>query len=116
LRIPAHLLALGILVMCVVGSFAIRNTLFDVIAMLTVGFVGYLLGRARIPVAPVLLGLVLGPTLEREVRTALVMSEGSYSIFFDSAPSLFFLGLAVLIIVGQALGSFRTRKAQQQEA
>ena len=54
--------------------------------------------------------------LEREVRTALVMSEGSYSIFFDSVPSLFFLGLAVLVIGTQALGTFRTRKAQQQEA
>jgi len=116
LRIPAHLLAVGILVMCVVGSFAIRNTLFDVVAMMVVGFMGYLLGLARIPVAPVLLGLVLGPTLEREVRTALVMSEGSYSIFFDSVPSLVFLGLAALVIAAQAVGSFRSRGQQQQEA
>jgi len=102
--------------MCVVGSFAIRNTLFDVVAMMAVGFMGYLLGLARIPVAPVLLGLVLGPTLEREVRTALVMSEGSYSIFFDSVPSLVFLALAALVIGAQALGSFRSRGQQQQEA
>ena len=111
LRIPAHLLAIGILVMCVVGSFAIRNTLFDVVAMLVVGGIGYLLGLARVPVAPVLLGLVLGPTLEREVRTALVMSEGNFSVFFDSVPALVFLGLAVVVIASQAFGTFRTRKA-----
>lgn len=116
LRIKPHLLAVGILVMCVVGSFAIRNTLFDVVTMMVVGFIGYLLGLVRIPVAPVLLGLVLGPTLEREFRTALIMSEGSASIFYTSLPSLFFLTLAVLIVGLQAFGSLRARIARRQEA
>jgi putative tricarboxylic transport membrane protein len=109
LRVPPHMLAVGILVMCAVGSFAIRNTLFDVFVMMLVGLGGYLLLRARIPVAPVLLGLVLGPTLERETRTALIMSEGHLDIFYRSVPALVFFGLAALVIAGHAIGSMRGR-------
>jgi putative tricarboxylic transport membrane protein len=109
LRVPPHLLAVGILIMCAVGSFAIRNTLFDVVVMMAVGLAGYLLLRVRIPVAPILLGLVLGPTLEREARTALIMSEGHYSIFFSSLPALLFFGLAVLVIGAHVIGNLRAR-------
>lgn len=109
LRVPPHLLAVGILVMCAVGSFAIRDTLFDVVVMMVIGFFGYLLLSARIPVAPVLLGLVLGPTLERESRTALIMSEGHLDIFYTSFPALFFLGLAALVIGGHVVSNWRAR-------
>jgi putative tricarboxylic transport membrane protein len=109
LRVPPHLLAAGILVMCAVGSFAIRNTLFDVVVMMLVGLAGYLLLRVRIPVAPILLGLVLGPTLEREARTALIMSQGNWSIFFSSVPSLLFFGLTALVIGAHVVGSMRAR-------
>jgi putative tricarboxylic transport membrane protein len=119
LRVPPHLLAVGILVMCAVGSFAIRNTLFDVVVMMVIGFAGYFLLRARIPVAPVLLGLVLGPTLERESRTALIMSEGHLSIFWTSPTALLFFALAILVIGGHLVGSLRAKaqaRAQEQKA
>jgi putative tricarboxylic transport membrane protein len=109
LGVPPHLLALGILVMCAVGSFAIRDTLFDVVVMMVIGLGGYLLLRARIPVAPVLLGLVLGPTPERESRTALIMSEGHYSIFYSLLPALFFLGLTLLALGMHIVGGLRAR-------
>jgi len=109
LLIPPQIMALCILVMCVVGSFAIRNSIFDVGSMIVVGFIGYLLVKARIPVTPVVLGLVLGPTLERELRTALIMSEGDVSVFYSSVPSILFLALAALVIGGQLYSSIRTR-------
>ncbi|EJW12829.1 Tricarboxylate transport membrane protein TctA [Rhodovulum sp. PH10] len=111
LRVPPHLMALGIMVMCVVGSFAIRNSLFDVGVMCTVGFVAYWLIKGGIPVTPILLGLVLGPTLERESRTALIMSEGSPSIFVDSYTGLLFWGLAALILIGQVITIVRSKPA-----
>jgi putative tricarboxylic transport membrane protein len=114
LQVPQHLLATGILVMCAVGSFAIRNSFFDVAAMIVIGFFGYLLLRVRIPVAPVLLGLVLGPTLEREFRTAMIMSEGNFSIFYSSLPTLLFFGLALLIIALHAFGAIRARNGLRQ--
>jgi putative tricarboxylic transport membrane protein len=109
LGVPPNLLALGILVMCAVGSFAIRDTLFDVVVMMVVGLGGYLLLRARIPVAPVLLGLALGPTLERESLTALIMSEGHYSTFYSSLPALFFFGLTLLALGVHVVGGLRPR-------
>ncbi len=115
LRVPAHLLALGILVMCAVGSFAIRNSLYDVIIMMIVGLAGYLLLRVRIPVAPILLGLVLGPTLERESRTAIIMSEGDLSVFVTSIPSLIFFTLAILVIASHVFSSWRSRGARRVE-
>ena len=116
LRIPPQYLALVILVMCVIGSFAIRNTMFDVWVMIVVGMIGYLLMKARIPITPVVLGLVLGPTLERELRTAMIMSEGHLSIFYTSAPSLLFLILAVAMIAMHAASAWRSgHKANRQE-
>src|SRR6185312_17420264 len=80
LMVPPHLLAVGILVMCVVGSYAIRNAFLDVYVMLIMGLAGYFLQRVHIPVTPIILGIVLGATLEREFRTALLMSDGSFSV------------------------------------
>lgn len=117
LLIPPQILALCILVMCVVGSFAIRNTLFDVGAMMVVGLVGYILMKVRIPVTPVVLGLILGPVLERESRTAMVMSEGDLSVFYTSVPSALFLGLAAFVIGLHAVSSWRgSHKPAGQEA
>src|SRR5690606_37345786 len=117
LLIPPQILALCILVMCVVGSFAICNTLFDVGVMMIIGLVGYILMKVRIPVTPIVLGLILGPVLERESRTAMVMSEDKLSIFYTSVPSVLFLGLAALVIGLHAVSSWRgSYKPASQEA
>ncbi len=111
LLVPPHLLTVAITVMCVIGAYAIRNSAFDVYTMAAVGLMGYLLMRARIPVTPVVLGLVLGPTLEREYRTAMILSEGSHDIFYTSVPAMIFFSLAALVIALQATTSFRERHA-----
>ena len=98
LKVPAHLLAVCVLVLCGIGAYAARNSIFDVYAMAVFGLGGYVLQRVRIPVAPVVLGLVLGPTLEQQYRTALILSEGSHRIFLESpfAVTLFALTAAVV--------------------
>ncbi|MFD2183168.1 tripartite tricarboxylate transporter permease [Rhodoplanes azumiensis] len=116
LRVPPHLMAVGILVMCVIGSFAIRNSLLDVGVMALVGFVAYWLIKGGIPATPILLGLVLGPTLEREARTAMIMSEGSPAIFVESYTALLFWVLALLILVGQAITMVRSRRETAGQA
>jgi putative tricarboxylic transport membrane protein len=98
MSVPAHLMAVVIIVMCVLGSYAIRNSMFDVYLMAIMGLIGYLLQRLHIPVAPVVLGLVLGSTLENQFRTALILNEGSYKGFLDSKVALgFFILTAVMI-------------------
>ncbi len=98
LAVPPHLLAVCIIVLCVIGSYAIRNSIFDVYLMAVMGLVGYVLQRLRIPVAPVVLGLVLGETLEQQYRTALILSEGDHSIFLESGVALVFFGLTALTV------------------
>jgi putative tricarboxylic transport membrane protein len=98
MSVPPHLMAVVIIVMCVLGSYAIRNSMFDVYLMCIMGMFGYLLQRLSIPVAPVVLGLVLGSTLENQYRTALILNEGSHQGFLDSKVALFFFALTVLMI------------------
>jgi putative tricarboxylic transport membrane protein len=63
----------------------------------------------RIPLAPVLLGLVLGRTLEQQYRTALILSDGSYSIFVQSPVAAVFLALTLLVVSWQVWSSLRRR-------
>ncbi|MDC7786131.1 tripartite tricarboxylate transporter permease [Rhodoplanes sp. TEM] len=116
LRVPPHLMAVGILVMCVIGSFAIRNSLFDVGVMGLVGFVAYWLIKGGIPATPILLGLVLGPTLEREARTAMIMSEGSPAVFVESYTALLFWALALVILGSQLITMMRSRNQGSKKA
>jgi putative tricarboxylic transport membrane protein len=101
LKIKPHLLMVGILIMCVIGTFAIRNSFLDVYSMLVVGLIGYGLLIAKIPVAPVVLGLVLGPILEKQFRTALILSENDYATFLSSPLAIVLYVLTLAFIVMQ---------------
>ena len=120
LLIPPHILSVTVLLMCVIGSYALRNSVFDVYTMAIVGLIGYLLLRARIPLTPIILGLVLGETLEKEFRTAMVLSEGSYNIFYTSPAAMGFF-IAALVVVALHLRASRNErmaaamKANEQE-
>jgi putative tricarboxylic transport membrane protein len=110
LRVPPHLLAVCILVLCGIGAYAVRNSAFDVYVMAVFGLGGYLLQRARIPVAPVVLGLVLGPTLEQQYRTALILSEGSHRVFLESPFAVVFFALTAAVAGWHAWSSLRRRR------
>jgi putative tricarboxylic transport membrane protein len=111
MSVPAHLMAVVIIVMCVLGSYAIRNSMFDVYLMAIMGLIGYLLQRLHIPVAPVVLGLVLGSTLENQFRTALILNEGSYQGFLDSKVALGFFILTVVMIGMQLWSTHKKSKS-----
>lgn len=105
MSVPEHLMAVVIIVMCVFGSYAIRNSMFDVYLMAIMGLIGYVLKGLSIPVAPVVLGLVLGSTLENTYRTALILNEGSHQGFLDSKEALSFFVLTLPMIGGQLWSS-----------
>jgi putative tricarboxylic transport membrane protein len=110
LNVPAHVLSVCILVLCTIGAFAARNTIFDVYVMAVFGLIGYLLQQVRIPVAPIVLGIVLGPTLEQQYRTALILSEGSHRIFIESPFALSMFALTAAFAGWQVWSSFRARR------
>jgi putative tricarboxylic transport membrane protein len=99
LATPRALLMPTVAVLCVVGSFALRNNFFDVYVMLFFGLLGLAMRWLDMPVVPLLLALVLGSQLEENLRVALTSSRGDISIFFTSPISLGFLTLSLLSIL-----------------
>jgi Uncharacterized protein conserved in bacteria len=84
------------LVLCVVGSFALRGGLFDVWAMVLAGALGFLLRADGYPLAPMVLGLILGPIAESNLRRSLDISGGSMEIFLASPLAMAILLLSVV--------------------
>ena len=80
----------------ILGSYALRNNMFDVGAMLLIAVIGYFFLKLEIPIAPIVLALILGPLAESNLRRSLLLSQGSASIFFTRPICIFFLLLAVL--------------------
>ena len=97
LRIPAGLLMPLILLFCVVGSFAINNTLFGVIVMGVAGVLAFYMERWGFPVAPTILGVVLGTMLEEHFFSSLVKADGQFLVFFER-PIAGVLGVMTLLI------------------
>lgn len=90
-RAPKHFLLPFIVVLSVVGSYAINNSLFDVAVMFIFGLIGWAMRRFDFPVAPLVLGLILGKMAEENLRRALILSEGKLSIFLTKPIALVLL-------------------------
>jgi putative tricarboxylic transport membrane protein len=115
LKIPRELLAVGVLVLCAIGAFSIRNSVFDIYSMGAIGVAAYVLVSFRVPITPIILGMVLGPTLENEFRTAMMLSMGDPEIFYSSPTVLVFFSLALLVIGLQAVSEFKAKKQPKNE-
>ncbi len=98
LMIPKHILLPVILIFCMVGSFAIRNSCFDVGVAMLFGFLGFILRKVEIHPAPIILGLILGRLLEDNFRRAMILSRGDITTFFTRPMSLIILLIAIFII------------------
>jgi TctA family transporter len=97
LRAPRNLLMPIILVFCIVGSFAITNSVFGVTLMLAFGVLGFVLEENGYPVAPLILGLVLGPMLEQHFVTSMIKSDGAVLAFF-ARPIAAGLGVVTVLV------------------
>jgi TctA family transporter len=86
-----------ILMFCIVGAFAINNSIFGVAVMLCFGVLGFLMEENGIPVAPCILGIVLGPMLEEHFVTSMIKSDGSFLAFFER-PIAGTLGVATVLV------------------
>ena len=97
LRLPRSIVLTAVVICSVVGAYAIRNSLFDVYIMVGFGVVGFVLEAALVPLAPLILGLILGPMVEENLRTGLIKSEGAWEPFFTrpiSATLVLVMGVA----------------------
>lgn len=81
------------------GVYTLNNRMFDVWVMIIFGFVGYLLICLGIDMAPVILGFILGPLIEKYMRMALISANGNWADMFNRPVSVFFVVIAILFVV-----------------
>jgi TctA family transporter len=97
LRVPRNILIPTILIFCVVGSYAMTNSVFGIWIMLFMGVIGWLMEEHGFPIAPAILGLVLGELLEQSFMTSMIKADGNFIDFFER-PIAAVLGVMTILI------------------
>ena len=103
LAIPRPQLYAGILIFATVGVYGMRQSSFDLFLMLGIGLVGVLMRRFDFPTAPVIVGMILGPLAEAQMRNALSIGEGRWGVFIERPMSASLLAAVVLVLVAPRL-------------
>ncbi|NLT95979.1 MAG: C4-dicarboxylate ABC transporter permease [Clostridia bacterium] len=116
ISINRNILLPVIFVLSIVGSYAMRNSLFDVWFALLFGIIGYFMQRYDFPASPILLALILGPMAESNLRRALIVSQGDYSVFITRPICAVLLFLALLSLITSTIRQLRLQKKMRQEA
>ncbi|WP_119155013.1 tripartite tricarboxylate transporter permease [Caldimonas tepidiphila] len=112
LSVPNWALVPGIIAVSAVGVYAVHATTFDLVLMTVLGVVGYLLRKAGMPMAPLILGFVLGDMIEQNLRRALSMTNGDPAILWESPISVgLWIGAVLMVAVPIALRGWQRRKA-----
>ena len=99
LEVPRPLLYASILVFATLGVYSVSNSLIDVLVMYLIGAIGFVMRRYDFPVGPTILGVILGPLMEKQFRDAVSINEGSLSVFVTRPLSLTLLVIAVLALL-----------------
>ncbi len=107
--IPHRILFPVVLILCIFGSYAVNNSTFDIAVMFLMGILGFAMLKLNIPTAPFLIGFILGPMLEDSFRQSLLISRGSYAIFF-STPICWFFWVLTVIIIGMSFWTYSKSK------
>jgi TctA family transporter len=112
LRVPYRMLYIAILLFCAIGTYTISNNTVDVILTAVFGVLGYIFIRLQCEPAPMLLGFVLGPLMEDNLRRAMRISGGDPMIFFERPISLGLLMAAAALLVMVALPAIRSKREE----
>jgi putative tricarboxylic transport membrane protein len=108
LKIPRAWLMPVVFTLCVIGPYALSQRLFDVWVMVAFGFIGFLMRQMKYPVAPLVLGIILGDLLDKSLRRGLILSDGDISAFFTRPISA---GFAIIIAVSVLLSIAPVRRS-----
>jgi TctA family transporter len=112
LKVPYRILYLSILLFCAIGVYTVNNSSFDVLMAAFFGVMGYIFIRLECEPAPLILGFVLGPLMEDNLRRALRISGGDPMIFVERPISLVLLSAALLLLLVVALPAIRSKRAE----
>ena len=107
LRIPFSIIAPVIMVICAVGAYTVNNAMFDVRMIVVFGVIGYTFNKLSYPLPPLILALVLGDLAESSFRQAMLLSQGSLSIFWSNTLVGSIVGLAIVLLCWPVIGLVR---------
>lgn len=114
LKLPKNIIWVGVVFFSVIGSYAINNNYFDIYIMLGAGLLGFFLEKLAIPLAPLILGLILGPMVENNLRVGLIKTHGSFIPFITRPISLSLIIIIFLILFGGNILSFFLKLARRK--
>jgi putative tricarboxylic transport membrane protein len=115
LKIPYRILMPLILLFCLIGAYSVTNSTFDVSLMIFFGGVGYLMRKFGYEAAPLVLAFVLGPLLEQNLRQSLLMSCGSFTIFFTRPISGVTMAIAFLLLLSNLIPFMKKRREKVED-
>jgi putative tricarboxylic transport membrane protein len=110
LRIPAPQLYAGILIFATVGTYGISQSPIDLVVLYALGSIGFVMRRYDFPLAPVIIGMILGPMAETQFRRAMTISNGDWSVFYTHPLSLTLLSLAAVALVAPRIINLLRRR------
>jgi len=110
LKVPYRMLFPAIMVFSCIGIYSVNNSAFELYLTALFGLIGFMWMKLECPPAPMLLGFVLGPLMEENLRRALLISRGDPSVFFTRPISLGFMIATALIIVIMVLPAVKARR------
>ena len=111
LKIPKAYLYAGILIFATVGVYGMRQSAFDLVLLYVIGLLGVVMRRYDFPTAPVVVGMILGPLAEAQMRNALSIGEGKWGVFIERPVSLALLVIVVAVLVLPRLLKMRKARA-----
>ncbi len=111
MRVPESIMSGFIVMFCVLGAYALRNDMADVWIMTLFGVVGYAMRRFKLPISPLVLGLILGPLAERFFRTSMATHGNDPTLFFTRPVSGALLAVSLALILWPVVQAWRTRRS-----
>jgi putative tricarboxylic transport membrane protein len=109
MRIPASILTPIIVLLSMIGAYAVNNNSFDILLVFMFGVIGYVFKKLEYPLAPLVVALVLGDITEESLRQSLILSSGSVMIFFTRPIAAFFMVIAIILFLLPVLGPLSRR-------
>ncbi|SEK58450.1 putative tricarboxylic transport membrane protein [Roseovarius nanhaiticus] len=112
LRLPQALIAPIVVSLSVIGVYSIQNSVFDIYALIGFGLLGYILQRTGFPLAPIVLGVILGPMAEQQLRLALIIARGDVLSIASSPVAMILIALIVLVLALPVVRMLLGRRAR----
>jgi len=112
LTVPYRVLYPAILLFCCIGIYSVNNNIFDIWLTAILGFLGYLFVKLECEPAPLILGFVLGPLMEENLRRGMLISRGDPSIFLTRPLSLVFLIMAFILLMVITIPTIRKKREE----